>query len=182
MFIEEGELHSVYRGMNPSFVHQVWAKRREQRRAEEKLERAKALVSKQDDAAAVTDKVTGEQFQAEFLRNITFLRLNWLFEQGCANPHSITGDRSYYRAADIIRIVVANSDISYTEMMSDSRFRYIVTVRQKAMAFVYVLCPHLSLPQIGALFGGRDHTTVLHAVRKYGVWRGNTPEQERAAA
>ncbi|MNR52727.1 Chromosomal replication initiator protein DnaA [compost metagenome] len=28
------------------------------------------------------------------------------------------------------------------------------------------LCPHMSLPHIGRLLGGRDHTTVLHGVRK----------------
>jgi chromosomal replication initiator protein len=33
-----------------------------------------------------------------------------------------------------------------------------------------------SLPEIGELFGGRDHTTVLHAVRKIGGERGKDSE------
>ena len=33
-----------------------------------------------------------------------------------------------------------------------------------------------SLPEIGELFGGRDHTTVLHAVRKIAQERGSDPE------
>ena len=33
-----------------------------------------------------------------------------------------------------------------------------------------------SLPEIGELFGGRDHTTVLHAVRKIGAERSTNPE------
>jgi len=28
------------------------------------------------------------------------------------------------------------------------------------------LCPHMSLPAIGRMLGGRDHTTILHGVRK----------------
>ncbi|MDP9108394.1 MAG: chromosomal replication initiator protein DnaA, partial [Pseudomonadota bacterium] len=33
-----------------------------------------------------------------------------------------------------------------------------------------------SLPEIGELFGGRDHTTVLHAVRKIATDRSKSPE------
>jgi chromosomal replication initiator protein len=33
-----------------------------------------------------------------------------------------------------------------------------------------------SLPEIGELFGGRDHTTVLHAVRKIAADRNKSPE------
>jgi chromosomal replication initiator protein len=37
-----------------------------------------------------------------------------------------------------------------------------------------------SLPEIGELFGGRDHTTVLHAVRKIGAQRINDSELNHA--
>jgi chromosomal replication initiator protein len=37
-----------------------------------------------------------------------------------------------------------------------------------------------SLPEIGELFGGRDHTTVLHAVRKIGAQRLNDSELNHA--
>jgi chromosomal replication initiation ATPase DnaA len=40
------------------------------------------------------------------------------------------------------------------------------------MAEIYVQCPGMSLPEIGRMFGGRDHTTVIHAIKKLGVWRG----------
>ena len=41
----------------------------------------------------------------------------------------------------------------------------IVRPRQIAMYLAKILTPR-SLPEIGRRFGGRDHTTVLHAVRK----------------
>jgi hypothetical protein len=59
--------------------------------------------------------------------------------------------------------------ISKIDITSDRRMREIVIPRQIAMA----LCKRLtgaSLPAIGRAFGGRDHTTVLHAVRKMAVF------------
>jgi chromosomal replication initiator protein len=39
-----------------------------------------------------------------------------------------------------------------------------------------------SLEEIGAHFGGRDHTTVMHAVKKIAACRSTTPEVDRALA
>ena len=50
-------------------------------------------------------------------------------------------------------------------MLSKRRNRSITRPRQIAMALAKELTTH-SLPEIGDAFGGRDHTTVLHAVRK----------------
>ena len=50
-------------------------------------------------------------------------------------------------------------------LQSRSRFRNILLPRQVSMYLARQLTP-LSLEQIGAFFGGRDHTTVLHACRK----------------
>ena len=52
-----------------------------------------------------------------------------------------------------------------TDLLSKKRARHIARPRQLAMYFAKQ-CTHLSLPQIGDHFGGRDHTTVLHACRK----------------
>ena len=49
--------------------------------------------------------------------------------------------------------------------MSNRRTRTIVKPRQVAMYLAKMMTPR-SLPEIGRRFGGRDHTTVLHAVRK----------------
>ncbi|MFZ1828652.1 MAG: chromosomal replication initiator protein DnaA [Candidatus Competibacteraceae bacterium] len=55
--------------------------------------------------------------------------------------------------------------IPVDELLSNSRLRTLSRPRQMAMALAKELTP-LSLPDIGEAFGGRDHTTVLHACRK----------------
>jgi len=55
--------------------------------------------------------------------------------------------------------------IRVAEVLSKKRTRNIARPRQMAMAISKELTSH-SLPEIGDAFGGRDHTTVLHAVRK----------------
>ncbi len=69
------------------------------------------------------------------------------------------------RIEDIQRIVARHYNLSKTELLSNRRTRTIVKPRQIAMYLSKVMAPR-SLPEIGRRFGGRDHTTVLHAVRK----------------
>jgi hypothetical protein len=57
--------------------------------------------------------------------------------------------------------------VSLADMKCDGRAADIVRPRQVAM-FLAKTHTLNSLPQIGRRFGGRDHTTVLHAVRKIG--------------
>jgi chromosomal replication initiator protein len=52
-----------------------------------------------------------------------------------------------------------------SDLLSRRRPRTIARPRQVAMALCKELTEH-SLPEIGDAFGGRDHTTVLHACRK----------------
>ncbi|WND03803.1 chromosomal replication initiator protein DnaA [Temperatibacter marinus] len=75
-----------------------------------------------------------------------------------ANDRKVTID-------EIQRTVADYFSIRLSELLSDRRARNIARPRQFAM----YLCKQLtnrSLPEIGRKFGGRDHTTVMHAVRK----------------
>ena len=56
-------------------------------------------------------------------------------------------------------------DLTVEDLCGSSRSRQLVTARQIAMYLCRELT-ELSLPKIGQLFGGRDHTTVMHADRK----------------
>jgi len=66
---------------------------------------------------------------------------------------------------DILRIISRHYGVSKGDLLSQRRHRSVVWPRQIGM----YLAKHLtarSLPEIGRRFGGRDHTTVLHAIRK----------------
>lgn len=69
------------------------------------------------------------------------------------------------RIEDIQRIVSRHYNVSKADLLSARRTRTIVRPRQVAMYLAKTLTLR-SLPEIGRRFGGRDHTTVLHAVRK----------------
>ena len=62
-----------------------------------------------------------------------------------------------------------------TDMHSKKRSRAVARPRQIAMALAKELT-QLSLPEIGSNFGGRDHTTVLHACRTIAALRESHPE------
>ena len=73
---------------------------------------------------------------------------------------------------NIQRTVAEYYKIKVSEMYSKKRSRTVARPRQIAMALAKELTP-LSLPDIGEAFGGRDHTTVLHACRKIAELRSN---------
>ena len=62
--------------------------------------------------------------------------------------------------------------IRVADLISKRRSRSIARPRQVAMALSKELTNH-SLPEIGDAFGGRDHTTVLHACRKVATLRAD---------
>ncbi len=66
---------------------------------------------------------------------------------------------------NIQKTVASYFKISIADLLSSRRTRSITRPRQIAMALCKQLTRH-SLPEIGNAFGGRDHTTVLHACRK----------------
>jgi chromosomal replication initiator protein len=66
---------------------------------------------------------------------------------------------------DIQRVVARQYNVSRSDLLSSRRTANVVRPRQIAMYLAKLLTLR-SLPEIGRRFGGRDHTTVLHAVRK----------------
>jgi len=83
----------------------------------------------------------------------------------------ISIDNIQKTVADYYKIKVA-------EMYSKKRTRTVARPRQVAMALAKELT-QLSLPVIGDAFGGRDHTTVIHACRKIEELRGLDPNIAR---
>lgn len=107
--------------------------------------------------AAMQNRAIDLDFVAEVLANI--LR---------ANQRRISIDEIQTRVSDHYRIRKA-------EMTSARRAREVARPRQVAMYLSKQLTPR-SLPEIGRRFGGRDHTTVIHAVRQIEKLRAQDPE------
>lgn len=74
-------------------------------------------------------------------------------------------DPKRVRVEDILRVVAKHYNVTRADILSQRRTANVVKPRQVAMYLAKSLTLR-SLPEIGRRFGGRDHTTVLHAVRK----------------
>lgn len=80
------------------------------------------------------------------------------------------------RLATIINAACRVCDISRDHLLGPRRSRVYSRPRQMVMHIAREKCPHLSLPSIGRLLGGRDHTTIMHGVRKCQVLLDNDPD------
>lgn len=78
---------------------------------------------------------------------------------------------------NIQRVVAEYYKIKHADMLSKRRTRTVARPRQMAMYLSKSLTNH-SLPEIGDAFGGRDHTTVLHACRKIIELKERMPDLE----
>ncbi len=74
-------------------------------------------------------------------------------------------DTNVVAPVDIINITADYFKLSVDELTGSSRAQAIATARQISMYLCREMT-NLSLPKIGQLFGGRDHTTVMHAYKK----------------
>ncbi len=66
---------------------------------------------------------------------------------------------------EILKVISRHYGVPKTDLLSERRHRSVVWPRQIGMYLAKQLTSR-SLPEIGRRFGGRDHTTVLHAIRK----------------
>ena len=69
-------------------------------------------------------------------------------------------------ARTVIEFVAASYGLPVAALTGDCRRNVVARPRQFAMYAIRHLCPHLSLNMIGRALGGRDHTTILHGLRK----------------
>jgi chromosomal replication initiator protein len=87
-----------------------------------------------------------------------------------ANARRITVD-------EIQKACAAHFKIDPAEMRSKRRARAVARPRQVAMYLAKKMTPR-SLPEIGRIFGGRDHSTVIHAVRTIEALRESNPDMD----
>ena len=105
--------------------------------------------------------------------------LNRLLAHNKLNGHAVTMEMAERAVRDLVRpqepkrvkiediqrTVARQYNVSRADLLSSRRTANVVRPRQIAMYLAKTLTLR-SLPEIGRRFGGRDHTTVLHAVRK----------------
>ena len=84
--------------------------------------------------------------------------------QAVLRPHLRAGEKRI-TVDDIQKAVAEYYGMKQADLLSERRQRAIARPRQTAMWLCKLLTTR-SLPDIGRRFGGRDHTTVLHAVRR----------------
>lgn len=143
----------------------------ERRRAAYQTDGGKADVSD-----AVLDKVSdlittnGRDLEGAFNRIIAEIGLNNapVTEQsvaGCISFLLSNTEAPRVKIEDIQRATAMQFGLTKTDLLSHRRTKQIVGPRQIAMYLSKTMTVR-SLPDIGRRFGGRDHTTVLHAVRK----------------
>jgi len=77
----------------------------------------------------------------------------------------LVGRRAHISPSQVIETGAKYYNISVQEIVSSSRSKELVQPRQVAMYLVRQETD-ASLPEIGALLGGRDHTTVIHGVER----------------
>lgn len=87
--------------------------------------------------------------RSEITAEVTFSDLPWV-----------------YKIDDILRAMCCVSSLSRAEILGPRRTNGVAVPRQLTMMLCKLLTAR-SLPEIGRRLGGKDHTTVLHAARKY---------------
>ncbi|BAI95658.1 chromosomal replication initiator protein DnaA [Sphingobium sp. TA15] len=108
-------------------------------------------------------QLTGRSIDLEFAQAM-------LADAVRANARRITVD-------EIQKACAAHYKIDAAEMRSKRRARAVARPRQVAMYLAKKMTPR-SLPEIGRIFGGRDHSTVIHAVRTIEELRQSNPDMD----
>ncbi|MEC3912072.1 chromosomal replication initiator protein DnaA [Sphingobium sp. CR2-8] len=108
-------------------------------------------------------QLTGRSIDLDFAQSM-------LADAVRANARRITVD-------EIQKACAAHFKIDPSEMRSKRRARAVARPRQVAMYLAKKMTPR-SLPEIGRIFGGRDHSTVIHAVRTIEQLRESNPDMD----
>lgn len=119
-------------------------------------ERERALAREQDDKKRLSLAIERaiQQYVAEQAKKIS------LFEEVSALPMMPS-----IKAEQVMKAMWVTTGLTPAELQSSRRTREIVIPRHIAIMLCRLLTSK-SYPEIGRLFGGRDHATILHAVRR----------------
>ena len=135
-------------------------------------------------AAFLADRFTESVRELEGALNILIarlggdvVRLNLDEAQNLLRPH-LRGGEKRITVDEIQKATSEHFGLKQADLISPGRARALARPRQAAMWLAKQLTTR-SLPDIGRRFGGRDHTTVLHAVRRIDELRAADPQLAR---
>ena len=157
------------------------------------LERKAALLGRQQGVTAqlrpevlqfLADRFTDSVRELEGALNTLIVRagagvggLTLEETQAFLGPH-LRGGEKRVTVDDIQKATADHFGLKQVDLISERRTRSVARPRQAAMWLAKKLTTR-SLPDIGRRFGGRDHTTVLHAVRRIEALRQGDPQLAR---
>lgn len=148
--------------------HQAWKARRASMAAKAWKP---VLIEAPEKAVA---KVNGHKITADNNSHVILYRI---FRGAVDKFVNLSGEKARLEMRDVQLFVLANSwrfndvfvpanHFKIGNLNGPARNRHVVLIRQTAMYICRELLENKSLPIIGRFFGGRDHTTALHAHRK----------------
>lgn len=125
-----------------------------------------AFVLTDDDTGALPMTRAARKELGSTRERLIEMSLKWIAEHGGLLPSSQVGISEHGpMIADIQRATCEHFEIRAIDLISRRRTKKVVVPRQIAMFLSRKLTTQ-SLPQISKKFGGRDHTTVVHAIKK----------------
>lgn len=116
------------------------------------------------------EKLADEKFKADRERAIREHRRREILARIEAAFKRYKGDRvpveERIPVRQILGTICAFHGVTRAELMSRGRQRFMCKIRDEAIRAVADARPDMSLPELGRIFGGRDHTTIIHSLRK----------------
>lgn len=174
---EHADWYQYRPSYNRDFVKRVQAKRRKE--AEQKLreERERLRAERAAKEARIRQRSARLKAEAEKckeqLKEATDIKRKFNMER--ARLLEIMQEMGEFEEAisvqEIIREKAKEYGVTPDHIKGNGRNAFLVRVRHEAMAEAYLRRPDMSLTQIGKQFGNKDHTTVLSALRKAGVYK-----------
>jgi chromosomal replication initiator protein len=145
---------------------------------------APSLNARADVMQFLADRFTDSVRELEGALNTLVARVGERVEQlsldeaqAILRPH-LRGAEKRITVDDIQKATAEHYGMKQADLISERRNRAVARPRQAAMWLAKSLTTR-SLPDIGRRFGGRDHTTVLHAVRRIEALRQEDPQLAR---
>lgn len=162
-----------YRSLfNPSFLKQA-DKNNKIRREEELRRLTQAELKRQEDAQRAEQERRHAQDLAARAARIEGARREWLGRLVGEARAEVEGHEEHGIAvhriatyADIERRICRATGVSINAIRSNRKTKELIFVRH-AIVYWAVRLTKLSYPHIGRIQGGRDHSTIIHAVKSY---------------